>query len=264
LHAQLLEKELDLEIMDYWETALDVDPFDFEIVPWSNITQFSMIYSCIEAPRDSWLLANATIDRLYIQNSEYEIILTLTELDRGISWNWTDLTGGEYEIWINTTFLEISDQEAFFVTPSIYYGVFSPKTANAVISVRPVEVTINLFSQGALLPASFELGIGENKTITAVLNITDIESFLYGLTIDTAQLSFVMYNASDASEIFDSAILSSQGNGEYEFNITTPIAGDFRVVLYLTYLNHTLKIHPPNIFLKRRDIYVFFINQAND
>jgi hypothetical protein len=259
LYAQLLEKELELEIMNYWETALDVDPFDFEIVPWSNITRFSMIYSCIEAPRDSWLLDDATIDRLYIQNSEYEIILTLTELDQGISWNWTDLTGGEYEIWINTTFLEITGQEAFFVTPSIYYGVFSPKTANAVISVRPVEVTINLFSQGALLPVSFELGIGENKTITAVLNITDMESFLFGLTINTAQISFIMYNASDASEIFDSAILSTQGNGEYEFNITTPIAGDFRVVLYLTYLNHTLTSTPQFLFDTGLDISVYTI-----
>lgn len=259
-YAYPLEKELELEVLEFWDTSLIVDPFDFEIVPWGNLTRFSMTYGCSEAPRDNWRIESATIDRLYISNNEHEIIYTLTSLDRGIYWNWTDLTEGEYEIWINTTFLEISDLEAFFVTPSIYFSNFKPNTANGVISVRPVETTINLFTEDAILPPSIEIGLNENKSIIAILNITDSESYMYGLPINNALISFVVYNSSDESEIFNSGLLFHQSNGVYQFNLSTTVQGEFKIVLYLTYSNYTLTSTPTFLFDTGLDFTILTTN----
>jgi len=246
--ANPVEKSLELEIVEYWNTVLITDPFDFSIVPWNNITQFSVQYVCTEAPRDGLILENANITGLQIRNSDNELLHTLTELERGTLWDWSDILDGNYEIWLNTSFLYITEQEALFVNTEIHHSVYNPTSANSPISVRPVEISITLFSDGDPLPDSFELAINENKTITAMLEITDLESFMDGNLINNASIFYIVYNASNQEQVFKHESLNFTANGVYIFNVSTSIEGDFKVELIVEHLNHTLISTPQFLF----------------
>lgn len=247
-YADPVIKYLDVEIIEYWDTVLLTDPFDFTLIPWNNISHFSVQYVCTEAPRNDMVLEGATISSLQIKNSNNQLLHTLTATEQGTLWDWSDIGNGEYEIWMNTSFIEVLDQQALFVSTAIYFDVYSPTSANSPISVRPIELTLDLFEEGNPLPSSFELPININKTITASLSVSDGESALFGTFIPNAQLFYIVFNASDDSEVFDSNMLYSFDNGTYQFNVSTYIEGSFRVSFYLIYSNYTLESTPQFLF----------------
>ncbi|MHA1338741.1 MAG: right-handed parallel beta-helix repeat-containing protein [Promethearchaeota archaeon] len=252
------------EIVQYWETELElIVPLD--TYSWNEIGWFVINYTSNEYPRSNWVLPNATINNLKIMNkdlpSDYVI---LTNAERGIYWNWTDLSTGDapgypgsgaygpgsYLIWFNTSVVNVSSSTTYYIIPEIGITYYRIITLNIPTAISPLNTLLEIWAvddteADLQRPLSFlYLEQDDYAKVYVQWNVSDPDNILHGMPLDGETIPYAIYYRSDLSN----PIL--QGNmdpvagypGRYNLTLITNLEREYYVRIWAIKENYTSHI----------------------
>jgi hypothetical protein len=256
-HYQDQLETITLRILDSWSTQVDlIEPPSF--YPWNNIAYFVINYYCTEDPRTNRMLSGAAINLLNIsiksgQEIQPFIELGLADLAAG-KWGYTDLVSdlsygaGFYSVWFNTTYVDISESTAFYVSPTLEKDLYATYTYNPYVWIRPILTGLTATSDRvSIIPVKrIDFYLDQSSEITVIYNVSDSLSVLNGQLINGATVTLEIRNNSLTSELIKTgsftAIDAVQNPGEYKYTLGADLLGNYTISITASKENYASSI----------------------
>jgi len=240
-HHEVQMQTITLRILDSWATKVDlIKPPSF--YPWSNNASFVVNYYCTEDPRTNRLLSGAAINTLNISikvGQTFQPYIELGVVDRGTKWDYFDLESdplygaGYYLIWFNTSYANVSESTAYYVSPTLQKEFYSTYTYNPYVWVRPVFTVLTPISDKvSIVPVKIiEFYLDQSSEIIAIYNVSDSISDLDGQLINGATITCEIRNNTPTNELIKTGsftpISAVQNPGEYKYTLEADLLGNF-------------------------------------
>ncbi|MHA1820403.1 MAG: hypothetical protein ACTSU2_06715 [Promethearchaeota archaeon] len=239
---------LDLQILDYWNTQLElVVPPSF--YPWSNNASYIFNYFCNEQPRYGRELANATISSLNVtirNGNDYINQVYFDQSDLGTLWGYQDLKdtsygAGYYLVWFLTSTLNISETTVFYAEPNISVRYYRAAQFKPYVWVRPPVTSLTPFIASEQKPVEkFDIYLDQSVTFNVVFNVTDEFSVLNGQLLTNALVTYTIYNFSNPTDILTNGTITNESStGVYSVDINAFKLGTYKIKFSASLANYS-------------------------
>ncbi|UYP45249.1 hypothetical protein NEF87_001534 [Candidatus Lokiarchaeum ossiferum] len=238
---------LDLEILDYWDTNLEIITPP-TVYPWNNISSFVVRYESVDPTRSDVALDAADVLSLNITHKVEGIelqLLSLGENQRGLLWDWENLKNnpnygsGYYLIWFNTSVVSVESSGVFYAIPTLDYSLYQNASIRPYIWITALRTGLTPSTTEIQNVESFELILDQSTKFSVKLNVTDESSAIYGKNIEGAQLNYQIVSREDESQILQSGILDDLSNGLYQFSLNAIKIGEYKIYVTSFLENYT-------------------------
>jgi len=257
-----------LRILDYWDTNVDliVPPSYY---PWSNNASFIINYYCTEDPRTNRLLSGANINAVNIYVKIGQVFQFFKEMgiaELGDKWGYFDLESdpiygaGYYLVWFNTSYVNVSETTAFYVSPTLNKEFYETFTYNPYVWIRPVYTILTPESdRSSIVPVKqFSLYLDQTSEITVMYNISDVSSIINGQLINGATVTYELRNNSITNELVKSGSFNpidvNQNPGEYRYTLTAELLGNFTLSITAFKENYSVSTTSIDFFVDKKPI----------
>jgi hypothetical protein len=244
-HHETQIQIIQLQILDFWNTQIELKvPPSF--YPWSNNASYRFKYFCNEYPRYGRLLSNGIIDQLNVtieNNGIYTtaVLFTLSSLDE--TWGYHILGNGLYEVWFNTSKLEIDANTVVYAEPSISQQFYRSTTFNPYIWIRTPRTSVTPFFGGytSRPTESFEMFLNDKVWVNITYKVTDSESDLDGKMLRDATVTYSIYNSTNSLDVLitKTSIAQDIDAGFYLLNLKAIKIGIWKVNFTASLSNYT-------------------------
>ncbi|MHA1339693.1 MAG: hypothetical protein ACTSRZ_08355 [Promethearchaeota archaeon] len=246
-----LEKVIDLEIIEKWDTNIEIEVPPAETM-WGHNDSFIIHYYVSEEPRDNIDINNSYVDSLVLYNGTQ--FLTLNETTNGTLWGWQNLAStygnGYYLIWINTSLFYMQHEIIIYVKPTLIGGtLFMDKGIVVPIDLHPVNTEFQYWADPTPShtfdnnPNMVYLLTGENTTIYFNYTVADPINQYYNKPLNSSEsnLNLIVTNRSNSNIIINTNLVYNQSLQSWPWTVkdTDLSQHEFLVEINATCWNYT-------------------------
>ncbi|WP_371805852.1 hypothetical protein [Candidatus Lokiarchaeum ossiferum] len=239
--------DLELEIIEFWETEIDVinPPI---IYPWGENSTFTMKYYCSESPRNGLALSGAEISGLNItsiQGEKENLIHSLGANTMGSLWGWNannDLGTGYYDVWFNTGIVSVAKQTVFYAIPIINVSVYAEAWTHEHLLIEPLKTALIplMNASSSSIVETINIELDETVDMGVKLFVSDDESHLENNVINNAGVVYYIYNLANNKTVeIEDGDLTFDSNGFYLYHFNGNTLGSYRIKIVSSIMNYS-------------------------